>query len=161
MNKNDYRPDKKRLKLIQKYDESQLYEEPFQIGETDISRIPQSRWDSSGLSGKMEEEKSRDFHFSGFGPKGYKRQDDKIYEDICEFLTKDRNIDATDITVKVHDGIVYLSGEIRDRMMKNNVEFLLSEISGVREIINDLNTIIGEEKSLGPDKITKKDLGIT
>src|SRR5437867_195160 len=44
--------------------------------------------------------------FRGVGPKGYLRSDERLTEVICERLTDDARIDASDITVAVRDGKV-------------------------------------------------------
>lgn len=38
---------------------------------------------------------------AGKGPKGYKRSDERIREDVCDCLTDDRHVDASGIEVKV------------------------------------------------------------
>ena len=72
----------------------------------------------------------------GKGPKGYNRPDAKIYEDICESLLNDPVIDATDIEIEVHDGIVTLRGAIDGRAMKKEVETCIEHIPGVKDVFN-------------------------
>lgn len=76
--------------------------------------------------------------FRGLGPKGYKRSDDSIYEDVCETLYRSVDIDASDIDVMVNEGIVSLKGTVGSRKEKRLAEGLLDEISGVQDIINEL-----------------------
>lgn len=74
----------------------------------------------------------------GKGPKGYKRSDERIAEDINQRLTDDHHIDASDIEVKVHDGEVSLSGTVSDRRCRREVEDLVESISGVCDVSNQL-----------------------
>lgn len=76
--------------------------------------------------------------YSGRGPRGYKRSDDRLKEDISERLTDDPLIDASDINVEVNNGVVMLSGQVDDRWVKHHVEDLVDRCSGVQEIENRL-----------------------
>src|SRR5690349_12724835 len=59
---------------------------------------------------------------SGKGPKGYVRRDESIQEEIHEMLTRDEQVDATDVEVQVVSGVVTLSGSVPDRQMKYRTE---------------------------------------
>jgi osmotically-inducible protein OsmY len=74
--------------------------------------------------------------YRGVGPKGYRRPDERIREDINDCLTEYDWLDATDIEVSVLDGYVTLSGRVRDRYSKRIAEELTDRISGVREVEN-------------------------
>jgi hypothetical protein len=74
----------------------------------------------------------------GKGPKGYKRSDERIHDEICERLTHHPLIDASTMDVYVKDGEVTLSGEVIDRNMKHFAEDVIDQVSGVREIHNEL-----------------------
>jgi osmotically-inducible protein OsmY len=76
--------------------------------------------------------------FAGRGPKGYQRSDDRIREDICERLTANDDVDASDVTVAVRDGEVTLEGSVVDRRMRRDAEACADEVIGVREIHNRL-----------------------
>ncbi|MDD4974523.1 MAG: BON domain-containing protein [Bacteriovorax sp.] len=78
-------------------------------------------------------------NFYGIGPKGYKRSDERIEEDVCELLTKDKNIDASEIVVEVKDGLVKLSGNVEDREDRVEAEMLVHSILGVEDIQNDIS----------------------
>lgn len=75
---------------------------------------------------------------AGKGPKDYRRSDDAIRNDVCEMLTQHGHIDATDINVSVHNGEVTLSGNVPDKHMRREVEDALDELSGVRDVNNQL-----------------------
>lgn len=74
----------------------------------------------------------------GRGPKGYTRSDDRIHEDVCERLTEDRFIDASNVEVTVKDGEVTLSGTVSSRGLKHRAEDLAELASGVRHVQNNL-----------------------
>lgn len=76
--------------------------------------------------------------FSGRGPKGYTRSDERIREDISERLSDDPAIDASDITLEVKDGKVTLTGQVEARWIKHSVEDMVDRCAGVREIDNRL-----------------------
>jgi len=76
--------------------------------------------------------------FRGRGPKGYRRSDERIREDVCERLTDDWRIDATDVEVVVNDGEVTLSGVVNSRGAKRHAEDLVEDITGVRDVHNNL-----------------------
>jgi len=82
-------------------------------------------------------EKKRLEH-EGKGPKGYRRPDERIHDEICEHLTRHPLIDASAMDVHVKDGEVTLTGEVTDRRTKHLIEDAVDEVSGVREIHNQL-----------------------
>jgi osmotically-inducible protein OsmY len=74
----------------------------------------------------------------GRGPKGYKRSDGRIEEDVNDRLTDDPYLDASDIQVSVKDSEVTLSGTIRRREDKRRAEDLAELVSGVAHVQNNL-----------------------
>jgi BON domain len=74
----------------------------------------------------------------GRGPKNYQRSDERIREEVCERLTMDHDIDATDIDVSVSEGIVTLSGNVNERHAKRLAEDLCEAIPGVKDVQNQL-----------------------
>src|SRR3989344_844284 len=74
----------------------------------------------------------------GKGPKGYRRSDTRIYEDLSEALTHHPGVDASEIEVAVKDAVVTLSGAIESRQMKKMAVECAEEIPGVRDVINEL-----------------------
>lgn len=188
MNKDSKREEKKRnLRLVEKYDNDDYsrfagpdYDEgSFELGEEDFEQTPHTQkndinirshgnWHHPGVSGKTEdgeawvndEEYSEQTDFVGVGPKNYKRSDDRIYEEVCEALMKDRNIDASTIGVKVEKRVVYLSGKVDSRHTKKLAEAIVENLPGVQDVRNELTIISSEKMGRGPDAATKKDLGI-
>lgn len=76
--------------------------------------------------------------YRGVGPKGYRRSDDRIREDVCDALTEHPAVDASDCTVKVENGEVTLEGEVDARRVKHLAEDLACECSGVVDVHNRL-----------------------
>ncbi len=74
----------------------------------------------------------------GKGPRGYRRTDDRIYEEVCVALMNDPTVDASEIGVKVHDGIVTLEGHAHGRTEKRIAEMISVEIPGVLDVRNDI-----------------------
>ena len=76
--------------------------------------------------------------FAGRGPKGYRRADARIEEDICDRLTDDAYVDATDIEVKVENGEVTLTGTVDSGKAKFFAEQLCVAVRGVHDVHNQL-----------------------
>jgi len=77
---------------------------------------------------------------TGRGPKGYKRSDERIREEVCDRLTEHGDIDASDIDVKVQNGEVTLTGTVPEKRFKHMVEQIVESLSGVQEVNNQLRT---------------------
>jgi osmotically-inducible protein OsmY len=76
--------------------------------------------------------------FAGRGPRGYKRSDGRIEEDINERLTQHGTIDATDIEVSVQNAEVTLSGTVDSRQAKRLAEDIADSVSGVKDVVNQI-----------------------
>ncbi len=76
--------------------------------------------------------------FSGRGPRGYRRADERIREDVCELLTRHGEIDASEMDVEVADATVTLRGTAESGRVRRLTEELIEEIPGVREVRNEL-----------------------
>ena len=77
--------------------------------------------------------------FRGTGPKGWQRSDERLQDDICERLTDDHWIDASDVSVQVSGGVVTLEGSVTDRRLKHRIEDMVEQCGGVGEIRNFLS----------------------
>ncbi|MBL0938119.1 MAG: BON domain-containing protein [Gemmatimonadaceae bacterium] len=91
---------------------------------------------SNGYSSGSSSSESQ--NYSGRGPKGWKRSDERIQEELSEQLERHWSLDASEIEVKVKDGEVTLTGTTSDRQMKRLAEDIADEISGVREVQNQI-----------------------
>lgn len=80
-------------------------------------------------------------NYRGRAPKGYVRSDERIREDICDRLSEERRVDASDISVSVRDGIVTLEGSIADRPQKHRAEDIADTCSGVKDVRNYLSVL--------------------
>lgn len=72
--------------------------------------------------------------FEGRGPRGYTRSDARIEEDVNEALTRDPELDASDIEVRVNSGVVELSGKVADRWARRRAYDDVEDCPGVREV---------------------------
>jgi hypothetical protein len=75
---------------------------------------------------------------AGRGPKDYQRSDERIREDVCDRLTADPEVDATEVTVEARNGEVTLNGSVHSRDEKRAAESCIEQVPGVREVINQL-----------------------
>jgi osmotically-inducible protein OsmY len=85
--------------------------------------------------------------FRGRGPQGYQRSDERLKEMICERLTDDPHIDASNITIEVTGQIVKLTGSVDDRGTKYEIEELVERMGGVKDIDNQLRVQSGRSES--------------
>ena len=76
--------------------------------------------------------------YTGVGPKGYERSDDRILDDVCQRLTQHGMLDASDIQVEVHNGEVTLNGRVEDRRAKRMAEDTAESVTGVWDVHNNL-----------------------
>lgn len=95
---------------------------------------------------------SSESSFSGRGPKGFKRSDERIKEEVCEILTRDHSIDAEDIDVEVKDGEVTLTGSVPDRRMKHMAEDCVERALGVNDVVNNIRVKRESSSSTSSDK---------
>jgi|SRR5690606_13468865 len=70
-------------------------------------------------------------------PKGYRRSDERILEDVYERLSRS-GLDIADVEVQVEAGHVTLNGLVSDRSMKHMVEDLVADCNGVEDVENRL-----------------------
>ena len=76
--------------------------------------------------------------YAGRGPKDYKRSDDRVREEICDCMTDDPLLDASEIVVQVSNGEVMLSGSVLSRDQKRRAEDVAERVSGVKDVTNQL-----------------------
>lgn len=86
------------------------------------------------------------FGFSGRGPKGYTRSDERIREEVCEVLYHDPMVDARGIVVSVSDGVVTLQGSVSSREAKRLAESSIDHLPGVYDVLNQLTISGGDDE---------------
>ena len=74
----------------------------------------------------------------GRGPKGYRRSDERIKEDVNDRLSDDYYLDASDVEVQVSNTEVTLTGTVNNRNDKRRAEDLAESVSGVSNVENRL-----------------------
>jgi osmotically-inducible protein OsmY len=74
----------------------------------------------------------------GVGPRGYRRSDERISDEVHERLTDDPWLDASNIEVEVRNSEVTLTGHVDNREAKHHAERLVEDISGVGHVQNNL-----------------------
>jgi hypothetical protein len=71
------------------------------------------------------------------GPKGYKRSDDRVHDEVCERIARS-GIDADEVEVKVENGEVTLTGTVTAREHKWRLESIADDVWGVDDVHNHL-----------------------
>jgi osmotically-inducible protein OsmY len=74
----------------------------------------------------------------GQAPKGYKRSDERIREDVCDALMRRPDLDASDCEIQVKDGEVTLTGSVSRRDAKFAMEQMCEHVPGVKDVTNNL-----------------------
>ena len=75
---------------------------------------------------------------AGKGPKGYRRSDDRIREDVCDRIASWGWVDASDVEVRVQEGEVTLSGQVGARRDKRLLEEMIEGVPGVLDVHNQI-----------------------
>jgi osmotically-inducible protein OsmY len=75
---------------------------------------------------------------AGKGPRGYRRSDARILEEVSARLERDPDVDASGIEVTVEDGQVLLAGEVPERRMRWLAEEVALACAGVKDVDNRL-----------------------
>jgi osmotically-inducible protein OsmY len=96
---------------------------------------------------QMDEMRQRSHY--GRGPRGFTRSDERIREDVCERLTYDWSVDASDIEVNVSKGEVTLTGSVESRHSKRRAEDIVDDVPGVRHVQNNLRVKEATESTTG------------
>ena len=76
--------------------------------------------------------------YIGKGPKGYKRSDDRLREEVCETLAQHPEIDASEVEVSVEESTVLLTGSVPERRMKYLDEAAIEKVWGIEDIVNQI-----------------------
>ncbi|SOZ38654.1 BON domain-containing protein [Cupriavidus neocaledonicus] len=76
--------------------------------------------------------------YRGGGPKNYRRGDDRIHDEVCDRLAHAQELDVSEVTVRVQDGLVTLEGHVGDRRSKYDIEEVAERVFGVQDVINHI-----------------------
>lgn len=114
----------------------------------DRTRDEVSSWfgdDDAERRRRMDEQRTGTGEHKGKGPRGYHRSTERIREDVCDRLSEDDRLDASDIEVQIQNDEVILTGSVHSREDKRRAEDLAESISGVRNVENRLRVSRGED----------------
>jgi osmotically-inducible protein OsmY len=143
-----------------RYGESGRYER-FGEGGFDESRRQRFGSESSDFGGERGSwgglgRRSESGQFAGRGPKNYRRSDQRIQEEVCDRLTSDPQVDASEIQVSVKDGEITLEGTVGERRMKRLAEDCAESVAGVNQVHNRLRV---EEEGAGRSQSQGREQG--
>lgn len=77
-------------------------------------------------------------NYYGFGPKGYRRSDQKLKDEARLLLNQDPILDSSNINIEVFNNVIYLRGFVDSRKDKKRAELLIEDIFGIEDIQNQL-----------------------
>ena len=106
----------------------QSYSGGQRVYQDDLDEM-RSRGGRSGFSGAVRRP---------VGPKGYRRPDERVHEDVCERLAMNPHVDVSDVSVEVSNGVVMLEGTVQERREKYVIEEIAEAVFGVTEVENRL-----------------------
>src|SRR5438874_8805380 len=95
----------------------------------------------------------------GRGPRGYLRSPARIYEDLCDRLTDNPFIDASDIEVTVAGTAVSLTGTVQDTIAMRQAQAIAEEGAGITHVHNRLQLRESTERETTPGKTVNAALG--
>lgn len=105
-------------------------------GYSDLEASADRGWNIGSASDRGERPSHR-----GKGPKNYQRSDEQIREEVCERLTLDHDVDASEIEVHVTAGVVTLEGTVHERHAKRLAEDISELVRGVKDVQNNLRVL--------------------
>jgi osmotically-inducible protein OsmY len=88
----------------------------------------------------------------GKGPKGFRRDDNRIREEVNDALEQDSWVDASEIEVQVKDGIVTLTGTVDSRQTKRRAEDCVEDVRGVKDVTNNLQVQSNQQSTSRMDR---------
>lgn len=126
------------------------YRQPFRPDEWD--QLPPTPYRPQGRPPRPESQadgfasRSGSGPYAGRGPKGYRRSDERVRESVCEALSRDGDLDASEIVVAAAEGELTLEGTVPDRWSKRRAEDVALGVPGVKDVHNRLRV---EDPSAG------------
>jgi hypothetical protein len=97
--------------------------------------------------------------YRGRGPRGYVRSPVRIYEDLCDRLSENPFIDASEIDVMVAGTEVTLAGTVPDVIAMRQAQAIAEEVAGVSHVHNRLQLREAAEREMTPGKAVNEALG--
>jgi osmotically-inducible protein OsmY len=98
--------------------------------------------------------------YRGRGPRGYVRSPARIYEDLCDRLTDNPFVDASDIEVGIAGTEVTLNGTVNDPIALRQAQAIAEEVAGVTHVHNRLQLRTAGEHETTPGEAVNAALGI-
>jgi len=108
------------------------------IKETGHERLRERPRDAAPISSAPAGRGEMHGPYRGVGPRGYTRAAERIREDVCDRLTEDPFIDASDIEVFVTGTEVFLRGVVENRVAQRQAQSIAEDVVGVRRVDNEL-----------------------
>jgi osmotically-inducible protein OsmY len=71
--------------------------------------------------------------------------DDEIHDKVMARLAADRDVKGGGIEVDVKDGVVTLSGKVREESQKLKAERIARKVQGVKQVVNNLVVEFGAQ----------------
>jgi hypothetical protein len=88
--------------------------------------------------------------YTGVGPQGYQRSDQRIEDDINNRLTQHGRLNASNINVDVNNGVATLNGSVDTRKEKRLAEDIVDSVPGVMDVHNNLK--VSGKGQMGPNQ---------
>jgi osmotically-inducible protein OsmY len=95
----------------------------------------------------------------GRGPRGYVRSPARIYEDLCDRLTDNPFVDASDVEVGIAGTEVTLNGTVNDPIALRQAQAIAEEVAGVTHVHNRLQLRTAGEREATPGDAVNAALG--
>jgi osmotically-inducible protein OsmY len=95
-----------------------------------------STWEEEQSGAERREEQGR--RQANSGPRGRRKSDESLRQEIREILTADPELEAVDVEVEVEGGAVTLRGAVMDPDARLLAEELVESLAGVQEVHNRL-----------------------
>ena len=111
-----------------------------------------------GSYGGTEFGEGRRRTFVGRGPKGWRRADERIGDEVSEALARHPDIDASELEVTVASGVVTLTGVVEDRHEKRLAEDIAEDVFGVADVENKLKVRHGLLARLTGEKVDEREV---
>ncbi len=88
--------------------------------------------------------------FTGVGPQGYQRSDQRIEDDVNSRLAQHGHLNAANINTDVNNGVVTLNGSVDTRREKRLAEDIADSVPGVIDVHNNLK--VTGKSQMGPNQ---------